>query len=260
MALLIDSSTPAGSDSPTLGDDQIRAFKLAVRDIFAIPNNTTIATALGSVSSSGLQYWTFNNEAAGAASAGRLQRNATNLTWHDGTAGRNLAFYPTSTAQGSVFYFSATDVVAILGPGTSGQVLQTQGAAANPTWATATVVATQAEMEAASSTTVYASPGRTQYHPGVAKAWAKVSVTPAIVVSYNVASVTAGTNLLTVDLTTAFSTSNYAVVAMSDAGGGVRILGIDSITDADTFILRGNDAAGTGVDPEPLSFACYGDQ
>jgi len=31
--------------------------------------------------------------------------------------------------------------------------------------------ATQVEMEAASSTTVFATPGRTQYHPGVAKGW-----------------------------------------------------------------------------------------
>jgi len=43
----------------------------------------------------------------------------------------------------------------------SGQRLQTFGFAA----------ATQAEMEAATSVTAYVSPGRTQYHPGVAKVW-----------------------------------------------------------------------------------------
>jgi len=37
--------------------------------------------------------------------------------------------------------------------------------------------ASEAEMVAASSTTVFASPGRTQYHPGVGKAWAKVDQT-----------------------------------------------------------------------------------
>jgi len=35
--------------------------------------------------------------------------------------------------------------------------------------------ATQAEMEAASSTTVNVTPGRTHYHPGVAKAWGVTS-------------------------------------------------------------------------------------
>lgn len=43
--------------------------------------------------------------------------------------------------------------------------------------AAATAAATQAEMELPSSTTVYVSPGRTQYHPGVGKAWAKVDQT-----------------------------------------------------------------------------------
>ena len=40
-----------------------------------------------------------------------------------------------SDAQGDIMYYSGTDWVR-LAPGTSGQFLQTQGAAANPTWAT----------------------------------------------------------------------------------------------------------------------------
>ena len=39
-----------------------------------------------------MQYWTFNNEAAAAGAAGRLQRNAADLSWHDGTAARNIVF------------------------------------------------------------------------------------------------------------------------------------------------------------------------
>jgi hypothetical protein len=49
-----------------------------------------------------------------------------------GGTGVNLG----SCAQGSVSYFSATGVMACLAPGTSGQVLQTQGASANPQWYT----------------------------------------------------------------------------------------------------------------------------
>lgn len=40
------------------------------------------------------------------------------------------------TARGSLFYFSATGVVSALAPGTSGKVLTTNGAGANPTWET----------------------------------------------------------------------------------------------------------------------------
>src|SRR3990167_1244436 len=47
--------------------------------------------------------------------------------------------------------------------------------------------ASQAEMDAASSTSVFATPGRTQYHPGVAKAWCKFNGTgtPGMTVSHN---------------------------------------------------------------------------
>lgn len=40
-------------------------------------------------------------------------------------------------AQGNIFYVSAAGVISALGPGTSGQFLKTQGAAANPLWASA---------------------------------------------------------------------------------------------------------------------------
>ena len=46
--------------------------------------------------------------------------------------------------------------------------------------ATADKAATQAEMEAASSTTAYVTPGRTQHHPGVAKAWCTTNAAGAL--------------------------------------------------------------------------------
>src|SRR3990167_8914675 len=54
MALLINNATPAGGDSPTAGDDSIRAFKLATEDIFGIPDNTTISQAVMDVDAGGL--------------------------------------------------------------------------------------------------------------------------------------------------------------------------------------------------------------
>lgn len=53
------------------------------------------------------------------------------LTSAAGGTGSNLG----GSVQGSVPYFSATGVMSALGTGTAGQVLQTQGASANPIWA-----------------------------------------------------------------------------------------------------------------------------
>jgi hypothetical protein len=52
-------------------------------------------------------------------------------TLYGGTGGNFSA-----TAQGSLWYFSGSGTVAALAPGTSGQLLQTNGAAANPSWVT----------------------------------------------------------------------------------------------------------------------------
>lgn len=54
------------------------------------------------------------------------------LSVTNGGTGSDLS----STAQGSILYFSATGVISVLTPGTSGQLLKTQGASANPIWAT----------------------------------------------------------------------------------------------------------------------------
>jgi len=50
-------------------------------------------------------------------------------------AGTASQFKMTDVVQGDVLYGSAADTLSRLAPGTAGQVLQTQGAAANPVWA-----------------------------------------------------------------------------------------------------------------------------
>lgn len=82
------------------------------------------------------------------------------------------------------------------------------------------VAATQAQMEAASSNAVFATPGRTQNHPGVSKAWVIFTSTGtlAIMASYNVTSVTDnGVGDFQINYTTSFSDTNY-----SCHGGGTR--------------------------------------
>lgn len=88
----IDSTTPAGSASPALGDDQIRALKLSIVDIFGVPDNTAVSVAAFAMVAGGLDEIILRNAAADASATGRVRRNATNLTWHDGTAARNIYF------------------------------------------------------------------------------------------------------------------------------------------------------------------------
>lgn len=73
---------------------------------------------------------------------------------------------------------------------------------------------TQAEMEAATSTTTYVSPGRAHFHPSAVKAWAQFDNSGSISASYNITSVTdTSTTQKAVAFTTALSSSSYAVVA-----------------------------------------------
>jgi hypothetical protein len=86
----IDPTVPTSTEALSLGDDRIRALSLAITDIFGIPVATNIASALGSVTAAGLKNWLFQNAAANPTSAGQVQRNATNLLFHDGTAARKI--------------------------------------------------------------------------------------------------------------------------------------------------------------------------
>lgn len=98
----------------------------------------------------------------------------------------------------------------------------------------AAAFATQAEMEAASSTTVAVTPGTTKYHPGVAKAWVYFngSGTLAVNASYNVSSVTDnGIGSYTINFTTPFSAASSYSFSTSGArigGGSPTIVGYNS--------------------------------
>jgi hypothetical protein len=86
------------------------------------------------------------------------------------------------------------------------------------------MVATQAQMETGTATTVAVTPGRVQNHPGVAKAWAYVTFsggTPTLQASHNVSGITDnGAGDITVTYTTACSSALYAAIA--------QVAGLDS--------------------------------
>jgi hypothetical protein len=152
---------------------------------------------------------------------------------------------------------------------TNGYMLTAQsGDAGGMTWAAAGSgldAASQAEMEAASSNTVAATPGRTQNHPGVAKGWVRIAAAGTIVSGdYNVASITdTGTGHRTIVWDTDFADTNYAVLGHSflDSGAG-PIIDFDHANIAAgsiPFRIRTSDATYTPADVASSNMA-FGDQ
>ena len=85
---------------------------------------------------------------------------------------------------------------------------------------TINVVATQAQMETGTSTGSFVTPGRTQYHPGVAKVWVLWELTGAhgITASYNMTSVSDGGAVGNTDhlWATDFSSANYVISGQAE--------------------------------------------
>ena len=136
----------------------------------------------------------------------------------------------------------------------------------NPEITSSVAAATQAEMEAASSTTVYASPGRVKYDPGVAKVWCGVQIsggTPSVDGSLNVSSITdSGVGQYIVVHNVDFSSGSYACLVSVDGGASTTVIrGImyDNAT-AGTTAVKVVDEAASSVDPYEFCFVAFGDQ
>lgn len=122
-------------------------------------------------------------------------------------------------------------------------------------------VATQAQMETATSTSLIVTPGRTQYHPGVAKAWAMADNAGGINASYNVASVTdSGVGQIVFNWSTAFSSGSYGVVACCRHASAARITQVDSLATSSVTVETWDDV-GVLADPNNNFYvAAFGDQ
>lgn len=86
----INNAVPAGNDLPSTIDNRIRNLATAVEDIFGVPDATNISAAGFGFVAGGLTSVNFQDANAASSTAGRLQRNGANLSWHDGTAARNI--------------------------------------------------------------------------------------------------------------------------------------------------------------------------
>jgi hypothetical protein len=127
-------------------------------------------------------------------------------------------------------------------------------------------IADKAELEAAADLLKAVTPGRMQYHPGVAKAWVNFNGTGtvAIRVSLNVSSITDhGTAVYTVNFTTAFSSANYSAAGISITASVAEqfISGPNtSAPTSTTWRFTTFTSAGAQVDPDYCHLVFHGDQ
>jgi hypothetical protein len=112
--------------------------------------------------------------------------------------------------------------------------------------------ATQAQMEAATSTSVAVTPGRQHFHPGHPKFWALV--TNVLVSSYNVTSITDGGTSVTVTIGNDFSSGNWCCVAT--ISGGLAQVGAQT---AGSVVVGSYDFAGGGTNPTSYNIVGFGD-
>jgi hypothetical protein len=128
--------------------------------------------------------------------------------------------------------------------------------------ATSVVAATQAEMEAAASTSAFVTPGRQHNHPGHPKFRVKAGLTGNILEAYNVTSLTdTGIGALTITIATDFSNTNWTCLATIELASTVIAQSCTyDAPAAGTVILRSVVEAGSATDPVTWSCAGLGDQ
>jgi len=126
-------------------------------------------------------------------------------------------------------------------------------------------------METGTALTSFVTPGRTQYHPGVAKAWVEFQIDGTRLDSYNITSVTDdGTGYWSPQIGTDFASVNYAafctiqsndlttagIIGQLSADSGIKAVGslrVRAVDDA------GGVADPSGSDPS-ISVVLFGDQ
>lgn len=130
----------------------------------------------------------------------------------------------------------------------------------------ASAIATQAEQEAATSTTVAVTPGRQKYHPSAAKGWIffdGTATTPTAAASYNVSSITdnaAGD--YTINWSTAFSGTSYSLAGVTGRISGATALielpASPTASAAQINVRKNSD--NTLGDASQISLMAFGDQ
>lgn len=130
----------------------------------------------------------------------------------------------------------------------------------------APTAASQSDQETGTSTTVYVSPGRQQYHQSAAKFWSKFdgTGTPSSITSYNLSSITDnGVGDYTLNFTVSFSSANYCSVGGQQIQTGALYSNVgfaSSSTGSINVQCINIDPVNAKSDSTQICVACFGDQ
>jgi hypothetical protein len=124
--------------------------------------------------------------------------------------------------------------------------------------------ASAAESEAASSTSVYLTPGNGHRHPGMGKAWGSVTYsagTPTLQTSYNMTSITdVAIGIIKFNYDTDFSTANHAVTGSAVDASAVTFLSSDTVPVVGTCEFSTVSwTTGNPIDPDRVYCIAMGD-
>ena len=193
----------------------VKGHSTQTANIFEVRNSAE-GLALGT-DTAGNTYVNGNITVGGTVDGRDLATDGTKLDGIEALADvTDLANVSAALAGSLTAVTVATDDKVLIQDTSNGNALRTVTTQSIADLAAASVTyATQAQMEAATSTTVALNPANTRFHPGVAKAWVCFNGTGTVAIraSYNVTSITDnGTGDYTVNFTSAMSSSSYCVV------------------------------------------------
>ena len=179
------------------------------------------------------------------------------------TADKLSAFAATTSSELASVISDETGSGALVFATSPTLVAPTLGAA-SATSLSGAVIATQNDLETATSTTTVVSPGRQQLHPSAAKAWALITYSagvPSVTAGYNIASVTDnGVGNLTVHFTTPFSSANFAVMVSSQSSNNNDSYDAVFSKATSSVNLLHYESSTTLTDPVAINMVAYGDQ
>jgi hypothetical protein len=245
-----------GIETDNIGDSQVTPSKLNINSTFTTAKGADVASAAGTITlGSDGNYFDITGTAAITSITAKTAGTVVILQF-DSTAslvdGSNLKI------NGN-FQGAAEAQIALVSDGTNWFELCRSNAGS-------VAAASQAQMESASATDVYVSPGRTQYHPGMAKAWAlwngATTGTNAPTAGYGVSTIErVGTGIYNITFSTAFSSTSYAVFGSTDyKSNNSNKINITTITSTTVCQVTVTNSANNVVDLDRVYILAYGDQ